>query len=273
MLLVVNMVPGIILKACIFIIVFLIGAVVFSFLNVVVARLPVEDGEKISTGRSKCPHCGHEWRIRESIPIFSWLYNKRKCVYCFETISPRYTLVELLGGILAVSVVVYYGLSPEALTLFLVYCILTTIAFIDADTQYIPPVLNIILAVLGVISIWTLPGPGLLERVIGVFCISVPLLLIVLIIPGGFGGGDIKMMAAAGVLLGWKANVAAFLIGVILGGVYGIYVLVTKKKGRKDHFAFGPFLSIGIAVAAYGGFGTYIVDLYLNMIKGIMVLV
>lgn len=270
MLLAAGTVQSIILKACIYIFAFLIGITVFSFLNVVIETLPKEDGEKITFRRSKCPHCGHVWKCKESIPVFSWLFHGRKCAYCFEKISPRHTLIELLGGILAVAVVIYYGISLETITLFVLYGILATIAFIDMDTQYIPPELNIMIAVLGVLSIWTFPGPTLVERVIGLFCISVPLILIILVVPEGFGGGDIKMMAAAGIFLGWKATLAAFFIGLILGGAYGTYLLLVKKKGKKEHFAFGPFLSFGIAIAAFGGLGTYILDSYINMLKAIM---
>jgi leader peptidase (prepilin peptidase)/N-methyltransferase len=110
-----------------------------------------------------------------------------------------------------------------------------------------------------------LPGISVFERLIGAFCISVPLILIVLVIPGGFGGGDIKMMAASGILLGWKGNVAAFFIALLLGGGYGIYLLASKKKGRKDHFAFGPFLSIGIAISLYADLGTLLLDKYIGM--------
>jgi leader peptidase (prepilin peptidase)/N-methyltransferase len=140
------------------------------------------------------------------------------------------------------------------------------IAVIDIDTQYIPPELNILLAVIGLLSNWTLPGPSLLERLIGAVCIALPLILIVLIIPEGFGWGDIKMMAASGVLLGWKGNIAAFFIGLVLGGIYGIWLLARKKKGRKEHFAFGPFLSIGIAVSMYAGVGTWLVSQYIERI-------
>jgi leader peptidase (prepilin peptidase)/N-methyltransferase len=88
----------------------------------------------------------------------------------------------------------------------------------------------------------------------------------VLFIPGGFGGGDIKLMAAAGIVLGWKGNVFAFFIAALLGGVYGIYLLVTKKKGRKEHFAFGPFLSIGIAVSLYANLGVTVICRYASML-------
>jgi leader peptidase (prepilin peptidase)/N-methyltransferase len=226
--------------------------------------------ERLTKGRSACPHCGRSWKLKDSLPIFSWLLHKGKCIYCFEKISPRHTLIELFGGILAVIVWLYYGISLSALTVFLVFCVLATISFIDMDTQYIPPELNIILALLGVVSIWTLPGATVIERVIGVFCISVPLILIVLAVPGGFGGGDIKLMAAAGVLLGWKGNVLAFLIGLVLGGAYGVYLLLSKKKGKKEHFAFGPFLSVGIAISLYGQLGIFLLNQYVNLVMLMM---
>ena len=74
-------------------------------------------------------------------------------------------------------------------------------------------------------------------------------------------------MAASGILLGWKGNLAAFFIGLIIGGVYGAFLLISGKKGRKEHFAFGPCLSIGIFVSAYAGIGMRIVDQYLYMIQ------
>ena len=270
MLLATSMVPGIILKVLICIIIFFIGITVFSFLNVVSERMTKEGSEKIYEGRSKCPHCGHDFKISESIPIFSWLYNRRKCPYCFEAISMRGTLVECLGGILAVGIVAYYGIGFASLTLFLVAAVLAVITLIDMDTQTIPPVLNVILGGLGLISIFTFPGPSIMERLIGFFCISVPMFLIVLLIPDGFGGGDIKMMAASGIFLGWKGNVAAFVIGLLIGGAYGAWLLLSKKKGRKEHFAFGPCLSIGVFVSAYGGFGAYVVNQYLFMIQTIL---
>lgn len=176
-------------------------------------------------------------------------------------------MVSLAGGILALVITGYYGMSMAALTLFLVSAVLVMITVIDAYTQTIPPVLNIVLGALGLVSILTMPGISVAERVIGFFCISVPMFLIVLLVPGGFGGGDIKMMAASGILLGWKGNLAAFFIGLIIGGVYGAFLLISGKKGRKEHFAFGPCLSIGIFVSAYAGIGMRIVDQYLYMIQ------
>lgn len=157
-----------------------------------------------------------------------------------------------------------YGLSIQLFLVIALDVLLLIITFVDLDAQIIPPKYNVCILLLGVIAIWLFPEVTFMQRVIGFFCISIPMQLVVMAVPGGFGGGDIKLMAAAGFLLGWKANVAAFFIGLILGGGYGIFALITKKRGRKEHFAFGPCLCIGIAIAMYCDFGSELLDLYLS---------
>ena len=84
-----------------------------------------------------------------------------------------------------------------------------------------------------------------LPHIIGALCVSVPMFLLCLVIDGAFGGGDIKLMAAAGLFLGWQNTLLAMFFGIVFGGIYGIYLLAAKKAGKKDHFAFGPFLCVG----------------------------
>ncbi len=225
--------------AVILIVSFLIGAAVFSFLNLVIERLP-DKGKQIGAHP-------HENDGAKPAGMF----------------SGRKLFVVILGGLLAVLVVYYYDVSLAALTMFLLYCVLTVITFIDMDTQEIPPVLNIMIFLLGIVSIWTMGGVTIVERIIGFFCISLPLYLIILVIPDGFGGGDIKMMAAAGWFLGWKATLFAFFVGLVMGGIYGVYLLAAKNMDKKAHFAFGPFLAVGIAISAYGGIGVQAMNLYL----------
>ncbi|MDO5155036.1 MAG: A24 family peptidase [Eubacteriales bacterium] len=253
-----------VLAALILIFVFLIGATFYSYLNEVIIRLPKK--EDLTHGRSKCPHCGHAFAMKEALPIFSHLRYKGKCIYCFEPLPKRKLVIEILGGCLAVLVVCHYRISLEALLMVLLYGVLTVISFIDADTQEIPPVLNAIILGLGVIRLllFRLSIVSFLESVIGFFCISLLLYVIVIIVPDGFGGGDIKMMAAAGFFLGWKANVFAFFIGLVMGGAYGVYLLLRKKKDKNEHFAFGPFLSIGIAISAYAEIGNIVMNQYLE---------
>lgn len=243
MLVATNVVSGIIFRILICIIIFLIGIKFFSFLNMVTVRMIREERKEICEGTGD---------------------------YYLGKKTMRETLVKCLGGLLAIGIVAYYGIGLASLSLFLISAVLTVIAIIDMDTQTIPPVLNLILGGLGLLSILTFPGPSVMERIIGFFSISVPMFLIVLLIPGGFGGGDIKMMSASGIFLGWKGNIAAFFIGLLIGGAYGAWLMVSKKKGRKEHFAFGPCLSIGIFVSAFGGIGTYIVEQYLSMLQTII---
>ena len=127
--------------------------------------------------------------------------------------------------------------------------------------------LNVIIFVMGVVSLIlqfvsdTVPGSEFLamdevtivSRLIGMICISLPLYLIVLFIPEGFGGGDIKLMAVIGFFLGWKMSLTAFMLAVFSGGIYGIGLLFSKKKGAKEHFAFGPFLCAGTALTLFVG--------------------
>ena len=94
---------------------------------------------------------------------------------------------------------------------------------------------------------------GLLSRLLGVLCVSAPMLVAALIIPGAFGGGDIKLMAAAGLFLGWKSTIVSAVLAVFAAGVYGVLLIARKKEYRGRRFAFGPYLSAGMAAGALWG--------------------
>jgi len=134
-----------------------------------------------------------------------------------------------------------------------VLCLLLAITMIDAKTMLIPNGLNAALLACGVLAIFLVPEPTITSRLVGLFCISVPLLVFSLIVPGSFGGGDVKLMAAAGFLLGWQGVLTASVIGLGIGGVYGVYLMVSGKKRASEHFALGPSLCVGIAVALLFG--------------------
>ena len=252
-----------------YILVFAIGAVIGSFLNVLIYRLP----RKLNfvTGFSRCPHCEHRLYPKDLVPIFSYLALGGKCRYCGESISPRYMLVELAAGLLAaLSWAAFFPpkaflagslapgatdsvLAANAFLYFAVLACLLAIAYIDKDTMEIPDSLNIAIAVCGVLAIFIGPDIGLKSHLIGLAAAAVPLFIIAFLIEGAFGFGDVKLMAAAGLFLGWQNCLVALFIGIVIGGVYGSVLLITKKKGRKDHFAFGPSLCIGIAAAMFFG--------------------
>ena len=141
--------------------------------------------------------------------------------------------------------------------------ILMGISVIDARTRRIPNALNLALFACGILAIFIVPQVSIASRLIGAVCVSVPLFLIDLMLPDAFGGGDIKLMAAAGFLLGWPATLVAAFIGICIGGVYGAYLLLLRKKGPRQHFAFGPALCCGIALSLF--FGSPLIAWYLSM--------
>lgn len=230
--------------------VFVFGCMIGSFLNVVVYRVPI--GISVVKGRSFCPNCGKPIAFYDNIPLLSYLWLRGKCRKCGAKIAPRYFFTELCGGLLALLMAWHYDFGLQAVVGFVAASILLAITLIDFDTMTIPNGLVIALIVPAAASCFVFLEPSLISRVIGVFVISVPMLILSLVIPGGFGGGDVKLMAVAGFLLGWPCTLLATFIGLVLGGIVGVVKLL--KKSEEKHMAFGPYLSIGILVALlYGG--------------------
>ena len=214
---------------------FLLGAALFSFMNVVAWRLP--RGMDPLKGRSVCPQCGHTLGAPDLVPVFSWLFLRGRCRHCGAHIPARYLLVELLGGVLALGCTWRYGAAYA----------------LPGGLFGMSWAALLALAVCGAVSVLLSPADWL-PHIIGALCVSVPMFLLCLVIDGAFGGGDIKLMAAAGLFLGWQNTLLAMFFGIVFGGMYGIYLLAAKKAGKKDHFAFGPFLCAGIVIAMlFGG--------------------
>lgn len=184
--------------------------------------------------------------------IFSYL-NKVIHQHSISDTPPPHILINLLGGLTATGCYFRFGLELQTIIVFTFLTTLTAIALIDKETMNIPNELIIGIMITAIISIHFFPEISLLSRITGIISVSGILFIITIIVPGAFGGGDIKLMAVSGIFLGGKSCLAAFIIAVLTAGVYGIYLLATQKKGRKDHFAFGPFLCIGMAIAILGG--------------------
>lgn len=240
--------------------VFIFGACIGSFYNVIALRLPLK--ESFSKGRSHCPNCKHELSTKDLVPFFSYIFLKGKCRYCKNPISIRYPLIELFGGLSAIFCVWRLGFTWEALLAFYLISVMTPLSLIDFATQEIPDGFHIAMLPAVIFSFLLFPEITLTSRVIGFFIISVPMLIIGEI-AGGFGGGDVKMMAVAGAMLGWKAILCAFLIGVFVALFYCIYIMVFKKGGMKTAIAFGPYLAVGIVVAYF--YSEPLITWYLNV--------
>ncbi len=240
----------------------IVGVCAGSFLNVVADRLPC--GNFFASSRSYCPACKRKLTAVELIPVVSFLFLKGHCKTCGAKIPLRYPLVEIAGGLLAVCAVARFGVCAQAALTFAVTCVLLTIALIDHDTMQIPDALNIALVPFALLAVFICPEISLLSRVIGLFCVSMPMLILTLIIHGAFGGGDMKLMAVCGFLLGWQSALLAFVLALLTGGGYAAYLLISKKGKPGTHIAFGPHLCFGIAVALF--FGPEIVRWYMGLL-------
>lgn len=241
------------------IIIFLYGIIIGSFLNVCIYRIPKK--ENIVTTRSHCMSCGYQLRWYDLIPLFSWLALGGRCRKCKAKISVQYPLIEALNGVLYLIVFLHYGVSIETLLYCLMASALLALSVIDFRTFEIPLGFNVFIAVLGLVRVLT-DLTNWQEYAVGFFAVSVVLYIIYIITKGrGIGGGDIKLMAASGLLLGWKCNVLAFLLGCIIGSV--IHLLRMRLTKAEHVLAMGPYLSIGIYICAL--WGTRMIDWYLSL--------
>jgi leader peptidase (prepilin peptidase)/N-methyltransferase len=240
----------------------LFGACVGSFLNVVVYRLP--KGGFFGKARSYCPACGETLRPLDLVPVISFLALKGKCRTCGARISPRYPLVELACAGLTAAAFLRFGFSWQAPLVFFATAALVAVALVDLDTMEIPDSLCVALGVLALLHMLAVPGTPLTGRIWGAFAVSLPMLLLALAIKGAFGGGDIKLMAACGFMLGLGATLTAFFVAAVAGGLHAGLLLLTGKAKRGSHIAFGPHLCLGVAVALY--FGADILAWYLRLI-------
>lgn len=155
-----------------------------------------------------------------------------------------------VGGGLAFALAAFVRTPGAVLTGLAFCCVLFAVALHDIAVMEIEDWCHAVLLLLGVVAVFTLPGlSGIAGRFLGLVVISVPMLLLALLIPGAFGGGDIKLMGAAGFFLGARLISVAMLLGIGLGGIYGIVLLLAKKGGRGTQFAFGPFLCVGMVLA------------------------
>ena len=239
------MIPTILL----YIMIFLFGIVIGSFLNVCIYRIPKkEDIVKIN---SHCMTCNYKLKWYDLVPIFSYICLGGRCRKCKTKLSIQYPLIEGLNGILYVLVVAVNGLTIESLLYCLLFSALVTLSVIDFRTYEIPFGINLFILTLGLVRL-ALDYRNFLDYLIGFISVSGFLYLLFLLTKGrGIGGGDIKLMAVSGLLLGWKCNILALALGCIIGSIIHI---IRMKVSKEDHvLALGPYLSLGIMIAALWG--------------------
>lgn len=244
-------------------VVFLYGIVIGSFLNVCIYRIPL--GESVAKEHSHCMSCGYRLRWYDLIPIFSWIFLGGKCRNCGAKISVQYPIVEACNGILYVVIFWVNGCSLESALYCLMASALLVLAVIDARTYEIPFGINVFLFVVAVIHL-AADWENWLSYVAGFFAVSASLEILFFVSKGkAIGGGDVKLMAVAGLMLGWKKIILAFLVACIAGSVIH---LARMKISRADRvLALGPYLSAGILFAAL--WGDWLIQLYWNYLNQI----
>ena len=229
---------------------FLLGAVVGSFLNVVIYRLPMS--QSIVSPGSHCFDCGSPVRPVDNVPLVSWLVLMGQCRDCGATISSRYFFVELLTAVLTFIVVGRYGPTLTAFLYLVFVWGLIAVTFIDIDFQIIPDELSVGGAVLGLAVAFLLPA-GFKGAVAGALVGGGIFFALAILYPGGMGGGDIKLMAAIGAFLGWRLALLTIILGSVFGAVVGLSAMAFWGKGRKSRIPFGPFLAAAAVVSLLWG--------------------
>ena len=256
-----------------YLITFLFGSVVGSFLNVCIYRIPRDSS--VIFPPSRCPLCDSPLKPYDNIPIVSFVLLGGKCRQCKAGISPRYPLVEVLNAFLYILVLWRFGPGWH-LPFLLAFCsAMIVITFIDLDFKIIPDSISLPGIVVGLIAgSLVLPDPfdrlsplGFRESALGFLAGGLVFFLIAevsfrILRQEAMGGGDIKMMAMIGAFLGWKSVLLTTFAGSLFGSVVGISLMLLKGTGRKTKLPFGPFLALGALLSMLCG--QEILSLYLR---------
>lgn len=247
---------------------FLLGLLFGSFANVVILRLP--KGESIVTPRSHCPQCKSLIAWYDNLPVLSWLLLRGRCRNCKTWISARYPLVELITGFLFAAVFWKYGYSWSTLEYIIFVWALVIVSFIDIDHMILPDVFTLSGIVIGLAGAALNPERDFISSFAGVIfgggiLWSVAVLYYALRKEEGMGGGDIKLLAWMGAILGWQAIPFIILVSSVLGSIIGLGLAWRSRAGLKSVIPFGPYLALAALLFLLGGseLNTWYVSLFL----------
>lgn len=255
---------------------FALGAIVGSFLNVVIHRYPRE--ESIVFPASRCPGCGTRIRPWDNVPLLSWILLGGRCRACRAPIALRYPLVELANALLWLAVWLHLGLSPSAALVALLASMTLVLIFIDAEIQILPDVVDLPGIALGLLLGWMHAGldapqlvlaSSLVDSLLGA-ALGAGLLLAVGLAyriarkVEGMGLGDVKMIAMIGAVCGWTAVLPVVFLASVTGAVIGIAIAMRRREGLQFALPFGVFL--GLAFLAVIFFGRPMEALYFGLL-------
>ena len=235
---------------------FVLGAIVGSFLNVCASRLPKR--RSLWAPGSACPNCAYPIRWYDNVPILSFLFLRGRCRDCRAPIARRYPIVELGTALLFTSAYVHIGLGWElAFTPFFLSALLVVTVF-DLEHQLIPDRVTLPAIMAGFAGSLLGGRPSWLDSLLGILVgggIIYAIIQCSRLILGvdGMGGGDVTFAAMIGAFLGWKLLLLGLFLAVLVGAAVALALLAAGRKGGKDPIPFGPFLALGGAISLFWG--------------------
>jgi leader peptidase (prepilin peptidase)/N-methyltransferase len=244
------------------VLVFITGLIIGSFLNVCIYRIP--KGESIVFPPSHCGRCGKSLKWFDLFPVISYVVLRGRCRYCGEKISLRYPLIEFITGVLFLAIYIKYGLSFELIKFATFVALLIVISMIDFDTMDVytsTTIFGIVTGILFTIFGYYLNG-NFMGYIIGAL-IGGGVISIIILLTKGMGWGDVEICGVCGLYLGIKLTIVTIFFSFIFGSIYGIALILTKKKGRKDQMPFGPFIAMAAVFAIF--FGENIIRWYFSI--------
>lgn len=238
-----------------YLIIFIFGTIIGSFLNVCIYRIP--KNQSIAYPPSHCTSCKNNLKPYDLAPILSYILLKGRCRYCREKVSVRYPIIEFLTGILYVLVYVKYGVTLDAIKYIIMASILIVIGMIDLDTTnvYFKTTLAGFILAITFLAIHAYMGLPVINYIYGGIMGGGTLALIILITKGGMGWGDAEICFVCGLFLGLKLTLLMLFLSFIIGSVIGLALIALKKKTRKDYVPFGPFIVLAFIITILWGQG------------------
>jgi leader peptidase (prepilin peptidase) / N-methyltransferase len=228
-----------------------LGAVIGSFLNVVIHRVPLK--MSLVHPGSRCPSCEAAIAPYDNVPVVSWLVLRRRCRRCRSRISPRYPAVELLTAITFGAVVAARGFDNDLVLELPFVASLIALAGIDFDHRLLPNKIVYPMVLYGVVATAIVDSGALVEHLIAGAGAFLFLFITVLAYPRGMGMGDVKLAGAMGLYLGLSI-IPALLVAFLSGSVVGLGIIAREgAAARKKAVPFGVFLAFGGIVGVLAG--------------------
>lgn len=255
-----------------------LGAIVGSFLNVVIHRYPRE--ESIVFPPSRCPECGTHIKPYDNVPVLAWLWLLGRCRACKEPISARYPLVELANALFYAAIFQRTGMTWGFLPLAALVSMTIVLIYIDLEIQILPDVIDLPGVAIGLLIGAThlgalypdlLLSKTLLESIAGAAAGSGVLLAIALAYKlirkvEGMGMGDVKMMAMLGAVVGWEPLFPLFVLASVTGAVVGLFIAARSEERMQVAVPFGVFLGMAFLVVIF--FGPTLWALWMKLLLG-----